>query len=69
MATVAVDINFQDLDGDYGTVEGLCLTCEKCGHEVEVFGTGAASALRGAAMLREDCPLGERNFYDVAHWD
>jgi hypothetical protein len=62
---VEVEIHTCDLDGDHGTVEGLCLTCEKCGHEVEVFGTAAASAKRGAAMLREECPEGEENWYNV----
>ena len=63
---VSVDVDESDLDGDYGTVPGLVLTCTRCGHSVEVFGTEDRSAERGAVMLREDCPRGENNFYDVS---
>jgi hypothetical protein len=62
---VSVDIFEEELDGDYSTVPGLRLICERCGHEVEVFGTDDRSARRGAAMLNEECPRGENNFYDV----
>lgn len=33
----------------------LVLTCEDCGHKVEVFGISIASQKRGAIMLREQC--------------
>jgi hypothetical protein len=66
---VQVDISHTDVEGDYGQVDGICLACERCGHEVEVAGTSGASARRGAAMLREECPNGENNFYDVDFWD
>lgn len=46
-------------------VEDLRLTCRRCGHEVEVFGTDGDSARRGAVMLREECPNGEKNFYVI----
>jgi riboflavin synthase alpha subunit len=65
---VSVDIDQVDVDGDYTSVDGLCLTCSKCGHSVEVFGTSEASAKRGAIMLREQCPNNESNYYDVDHW-
>jgi hypothetical protein len=53
-----------DLDGDYlELVPGLCITCGFCGHEVEVYGVSDRSARRGLVMLREECPLGERNWY------
>lgn len=62
---VPVNIDQEELEGDYGNVEGIRITCERCGHDVTVFGTGAASARRGATMLREECPNSENNFYDV----
>ena len=65
---VSVDIQEETLEGDYGSVEGLCCTCSRCGHSVEIFGTEPVSAMRGAVMLREECPRGENNFYDVEHW-
>jgi len=68
-ARVHVEIDHADVEGDYGQVEGLCLVCARCGHEVEVAGTTGASARRGAALLREECPKGESNFYDVEYWE
>jgi hypothetical protein len=65
---VTVDISEEELDGDHGSVPGLRLTCERCGHSVEVFGTHDASARRGAIMLRDECPNGENNYYDVSGW-
>ena len=49
-------------------IRGLSLMCRDCGHSIEIFGTGSASAKRGAIMLREQCPYGEKNFYDVSEW-
>ena len=65
---ISVDIEQTDVDGDYRDVEGLCLTCSRCGHSVKVFGTSYSSARRGGAMLREECPEGESNLYDVDWW-
>lgn len=39
---VKTDVDYADVDGDYGTVEGLCVTCTRCGHYVEVGGTEEA---------------------------
>ena len=65
MPQVTTSINYLDIDGDYGIVEGVEVTCDKCGHSEESGGTGENSLLRCAALLRENCPRGERNFYDV----
>jgi hypothetical protein len=66
MSTVHVTVEEIELEGDDGPdVPGLSLTCDKCGHEVEVYGTDDVSARRGAVMLREECPNGEHNFYVV----
>lgn len=67
---VSVEIDQEELEGDYGGyVDGIHLTCDRCGHEVTVFGTAGASARRGAAMLGEECPNGESNYYDVDWYD
>lgn len=63
---VTVEIYETTTEGDYGEVPCLDLTCTRCGHSVEVYGTEEASAKRGALMLREECPRGESNFYDVS---
>lgn len=60
---VPIDISEEDLDGDYGSVPGLVITCTRCRHSVEVFGTEESSVKRGAVMLREECPYEEDNFY------
>ncbi len=65
MAMITTTIAYVDLEGDYGSVEGVEVTCNKCGHSEESFGTSEASLLRCAVMLKENCPKGERNFYDV----
>lgn len=63
---ISVTIQEEEIEGDYGGyLDGLRLTCTQCGHEVTVFGTEAASARRGAIMLRDECPANESNFYDV----
>ena len=65
---VTVEIDESTTEGDYGEAPCLQLTCSRCGHQVEVFGTGSPSAKRGTIMLREDCPNGENNYYDVSDW-
>jgi hypothetical protein len=66
---VVVEIDHTNVDGDYGSVDGLCLHCKRCGHEVEVAGTNGESARYGAIRLREECPRHESYFYDVDYWD
>jgi hypothetical protein len=51
------------LEGDVGDVDGVQATCLRCGHVTESFGTGEASVRRCLALMREECPEGERNFY------
>ena len=65
---VSVDITQQAVEGDYGYIDGLSLTCERYNHCVEVFGTSDRSARAGAQKLRDDCPNDESNFYDVDWW-
>lgn len=65
MDRVIATISRIDLDGDYGTVEGVEATCERCGHTEESFGTSEASMKRCALLMRENCPRGEKNFYEV----
>jgi hypothetical protein len=44
-------------------VEGVIVTCDRCQHTTESFGTTSSSVKRCLAMLREECPHKERNFY------
>lgn len=60
---VEAEIEEAMLQGDYREIEGVRARCSKCGHEVESFGTGEGSIKRCLALLREECPERERNFY------
>ncbi len=53
-----------ELENDDGVpIDGVCATCSRCEHETHSFGTGEASVKRCLALLREECPNGESNFY------
>lgn len=43
--------------------DGICVTCSRCGHETQSFGTSDASIKRCLALMREECPEEENNFY------
>ena len=56
---------FQHVDANQGMVPGLIITCTRCRHSVEVFGTEENSVKRGSVMLRDECPFDEDNFYST----
>lgn len=60
---IPCEVEVVDLDGDYGSVEGVEATCSRCGHVTESFGTGSASIRRCLALMRDECPLDESNYY------
>ena len=60
---VRCSVDHTTLVGDYGDVAGVVVTCGMCGHEAEVFGDSGASVRRGCVMLREECPMGQSNWY------
>jgi hypothetical protein len=65
MGAVRVNVTYTELENENGwPVNGVIVTCERCGHEVEVYGTSERSVTRGCATLREECPRGESNHYD-----
>jgi hypothetical protein len=49
---------YLDLQGGDGSVEGVEVTCDRCGHSEDSFGTGDGSLSRCAHLLRESCPRG-----------
>lgn len=62
---VLVEVAEIDLEGDYGgEVPSVSVTCSRCEHAVEVYGTESASIKRGCVMLREECPNKEKNYYE-----
>jgi len=52
-----------ELDGDHGPVPSVIVTCSRCDHCTESFGTSDVSIRRCLALLNEECPLEENNFY------
>jgi hypothetical protein len=62
---IPVEIFEEDVEGDCGFTDGLCAKCSLCGHQVEVLGQGDGSRRYIAVKLREECPRGENNYYDI----
>lgn len=47
------------------SVEGVEVTCLRCGHATQSYGTSDASVKRCLVLLREECPEDEKNYYVV----
>lgn len=61
---VEVGIDETILTNDDGNdVEGICATCSLCGHQTESYGTSEKSVKRCLALMREECPEEQANFY------
>lgn len=61
---VEAEIDEVEIEDDDGLeVAGVCATCTRCGRATESFGTTGASVRRCLALLREECPYRESNFY------
>jgi hypothetical protein len=67
MAKVTAVLDYVEVEGDYGISDGVEVTCDRCGYSEQSLGTSDGSLLRCAALLRENCPRGEKNYYDVRH--
>lgn len=60
------EVNYDTMENDEGiTVDGVFVTCSRCGHVVESYGTGEKSVKRCLALMREECPRGEKNYYNA----
>lgn len=57
------DIELENDDGR--SIPGVQTTCSRCHHATQSFGDSSASIRRCLAMLREECPHGESNYYTV----
>ncbi len=67
---IVATIEETTLEGDRGVeVEGVTATCPRCGHETESYGTSVRSVQRCLALLKEECPKDEQNFYVAEHPD
>ena len=66
MAEVECTVEECDIENDSGRmVPGVVVTCGACDHSEESFGQSGRSISRCLALLRENCPEGEKNFYVV----
>lgn len=63
MRRVPCEIVEDEMEGERGQVLGVRATCSRCDHETESFGTGEKSVKRCLALMREECPRNEENFY------
>lgn len=63
MARVTVFVERVEVDGDWGVVDGVRVTCSRCQGSEECVGESDASILRAIALLRDGCPSQERNLY------
>ena len=63
MSRIRCNVEHIELDGDYGAVDGVRVTCSKCGHQTESFGVDGPSIRRCLALMNEECECGQSNFY------
>lgn len=61
---VECEVEYVELEGNYGPVDGVRVTCTRCERSTESFGTGEKSINRCLAMLHNGCD--EDNFYVAA---
>lgn len=63
---IACELEYTTLENDDGRyIESVELTCSECGHKTTSFGVGDRSVKRCLALMREECPEGQRNFYEA----
>jgi hypothetical protein len=67
MARVTCEVVEAELENEDGyPVDGIEVTCSRCGHRVECYGTSDRSERRALVMMREECPEELGNFYVAA---
>lgn len=61
---VPAEVSAADIENDRGGyTPGVVADCTRCDHQTTSFGESEASVRRCLALLREECPNGEENFY------
>jgi len=64
MSKVECEIDYTtDENDDNRKVDCVIVTCLKCGHETRSWGHGDACVKRCMAVMNEECPESENNFY------
>src|SRR5262245_10690195 len=59
------DITDNEQASDGNDIPSVCAECRRCGHETESYGRSMRSVRRCLVLSREECPLGESNYYQV----
>ena len=61
---VTASIENITLEGDYANeIDSVEATCSRCGHTTQSYGQHEDSIRRCLVLLRDECPLGESNYY------
>ena len=60
---VLCQIDHIEIEGDYAPVPSIEATCSRCGHTTQSYGQSEASIKRCLALMRQECPRQEKNFY------
>ncbi len=63
MAKVEVEFEETEIEEDGRTGPGVIATCQECGDTVQSFGQTERSRIRCIMLLRENCEIGEANYY------
>lgn len=66
MTRIYCDIRYGRTTNEKGIpVDSVTVECGKCGHEVTSYGGDGSSVNRCLALLNEECPENENNYYEV----
>lgn len=64
MSKVKCEVEYStDINDDNREVDCVVVVCSSCGHETTSWGHGVASVKRCLALMGEECPESEKNFY------
>lgn len=64
MSRVKCSVEYiSDFNGEGFEVECVVATCSRCGYETRSWGAGESSVKRCLALMNEECPNEENNFY------
>ena len=64
MSKVECEVEYTtDYNDDDREVDCVVVTCNQCGHQTSSWGHGPASVKRCLALMNEECPECENNFY------
>lgn len=58
------EVEYAQLTNDEGReVPGVIVTCTGCDHSTESYGQSERSVRRCLALMRDECPEGQENYY------